>query len=150
MIRVLEPGEHVVAVAVLESDWGEDTAPIPGARRIRRVHRHWAPAASSRLLVDALATLDLPDDVGTAYIAGRGTNRASTRSRDRLVCDRLVCDRLVCDRLVCDRLVCDRLVCDRLVCDRLVCDRLVRERGWPREAIKVNPFWTPGKRGPHP
>lgn len=28
-------------------------------------------------------------------------------------------------------------------------DHLVRERGWPRKAITVKPFWTPGKRGLH-
>lgn len=28
-------------------------------------------------------------------------------------------------------------------------DFLVRERGWPRTAIKVKPFWTPGKRCLH-
>lgn len=24
---------------------------------------------------------------------------------------------------------------------------LVRERGWPRRAVVVKPFWTPGRRG---
>nr|WP_268244740.1 SIP domain-containing protein [Microbispora rosea] len=24
---------------------------------------------------------------------------------------------------------------------------LVRERGWPRKAVVVKPFWTPGRRG---
>ncbi|WP_051580016.1 siderophore-interacting protein [Pseudonocardia acaciae] len=28
-------------------------------------------------------------------------------------------------------------------------DHLVRERGWPRSAVTVKPFWTPGKRGLH-
>ncbi|GAB3429684.1 siderophore-interacting protein [Actinophytocola sediminis] len=28
-------------------------------------------------------------------------------------------------------------------------DHLVRERGWPRRAITVKPFWTPGRRGLH-
>ncbi|MFI9405154.1 siderophore-interacting protein [Nocardia sp. NPDC052316] len=28
-------------------------------------------------------------------------------------------------------------------------DHLVRERDWPRDAITVKPFWTPGKRGLH-
>ncbi|MFI7487347.1 siderophore-interacting protein [Micromonospora echinaurantiaca] len=32
---------------------------------------------------------------------------------------------------------------------QLVRDFLVRERHWPRTAIKVKPFWTPGKRGLH-
>jgi NADPH-dependent ferric siderophore reductase len=26
-------------------------------------------------------------------------------------------------------------------------DHLVRDRGWPRAAVKVKPFWAPGKRG---
>jgi NADPH-dependent ferric siderophore reductase len=33
-------------------------------------------------------------------------------------------------------------------CQR-VRDHLVRDRGWPRGAIVVKPFWTPGKRGLH-
>ncbi|MFI6479658.1 siderophore-interacting protein [Nonomuraea sp. NPDC050663] len=105
MIRALAPGEQVVGV--LESESAEDEVPVPGAHRIRRVHRHRAPAASSRLLVDALAALDLPDGVGAAYVAGEART------------------------------------------GQLVRDHLVRERGWPREAIKVKPFWTPGKRGLH-
>ncbi|GAA4203302.1 hypothetical protein GCM10022252_60750 [Streptosporangium oxazolinicum] len=32
---------------------------------------------------------------------------------------------------------------------QMVRDHLVRERNWPRTSIKVKPFWTPGKRGPH-
>ncbi|WP_020672324.1 siderophore-interacting protein [Amycolatopsis nigrescens] len=28
-------------------------------------------------------------------------------------------------------------------------DHLVRDRGWPRTAVKIKPFWTPGKRGLH-
>ncbi|APU15999.1 MULTISPECIES: siderophore-interacting protein [Actinoalloteichus] len=32
---------------------------------------------------------------------------------------------------------------------QLVRNLLVRERGWPRTAIKVKPFWAPGKRGLH-
>jgi NADPH-dependent ferric siderophore reductase len=30
---------------------------------------------------------------------------------------------------------------------QLVRAHLVRERGWPRRAVRVKPFWTPGKRG---
>ncbi|WKX69119.1 siderophore-interacting protein [Streptomyces sp. XD-27] len=32
---------------------------------------------------------------------------------------------------------------------QMVRDHLVKERGWPRTAVKVKPFWTPGKRGLH-
>lgn len=32
---------------------------------------------------------------------------------------------------------------------RLVRNHLVREHNWPRTAIKVKPFWAPGKRGLH-
>ncbi|GAA2385745.1 siderophore-interacting protein [Nonomuraea africana] len=32
---------------------------------------------------------------------------------------------------------------------QMVRDYLVRERNWSRRAIKVKPFWTPGKRGLH-
>lgn len=32
---------------------------------------------------------------------------------------------------------------------QMVRDHLVRERGWPRSAIRVKPFWAPGKRGLH-
>ncbi|MFS0724188.1 siderophore-interacting protein [Paenibacillus sp. 1P07SE] len=31
----------------------------------------------------------------------------------------------------------------------LIMLHLIRERGWPRNAVKVKPFWTPGKRGLH-
>jgi NADPH-dependent ferric siderophore reductase len=30
---------------------------------------------------------------------------------------------------------------------QLLRQHLVRERGWPRQAIRMKPFWTPGKRG---
>ncbi|MEU4829477.1 siderophore-interacting protein [Streptosporangium sp. NPDC023615] len=32
---------------------------------------------------------------------------------------------------------------------RLVRDHLVREHNWPRQSIKIKPFWTPDKRGLH-
>lgn len=32
---------------------------------------------------------------------------------------------------------------------RLLRDHLVRRRNWPRTAIKVKPFWAPGKKGLH-
>lgn len=32
---------------------------------------------------------------------------------------------------------------------QMIRDYLIRERNWPRAAIKVKPFWTPGKRGLH-
>lgn len=32
---------------------------------------------------------------------------------------------------------------------RAIRDHLVGERGWPRDAVTVKPFWTPGKRGLH-
>lgn len=32
---------------------------------------------------------------------------------------------------------------------QLIRNHLVRERDWPRQSIKVKPFWTPNKRGLH-
>ncbi|WP_246075689.1 SIP domain-containing protein [Nonomuraea terrae] len=37
---------------------------------------------------------------------------------------------------------------EALTC-RVIRDRLVRDRNWPRTAITIKPFWTPGKRGLH-
>ncbi|MFI7611670.1 siderophore-interacting protein [Nonomuraea terrae] len=37
---------------------------------------------------------------------------------------------------------------EALTC-RVIRDHLVRDRNWPRTAIKIKPFWTPGKRGLH-
>lgn len=108
MIRAL--GESARVYAVLESEAPAHDMPMPGPHprhAVHRVHRRGAPAASSRLLVEAVAGLALPDGPGAAYVAGEART-----------------------------------------C-QLVRDHLVRERGWPRSAVAVKPFWTPGRRGLH-
>lgn len=104
MIRALDASAEVYGV--LESETPEHDLPLPGPP-VRRVHRHGAPAASSRVLLAAVAELDLPGNTGAAYVAGEARTCQMVR------------------------------------------DYLVRERNWPRTAIKVKPFWTPGKRGLH-
>ncbi|XVQ08307.1 siderophore-interacting protein [Spirillospora sp. CA-255316] len=105
MLRGLDAEARVYGV--LESESAEHDLPMPGPHRLRRVHRAGAPAASSRILLSAVADLDLPGRDGAAYIAGEARTCQMVR------------------------------------------DHLVRERGWQRTAIKVKPFWTPGKRGLH-
>jgi NADPH-dependent ferric siderophore reductase len=105
MLRGLDAGARVHGV--LESDSAEHDLPMPGPHRLHRVHRAGAPAASSRILLAAVADLDLPGTDGAAYIAGEARTCQMVR------------------------------------------DHLVRERGWQRTAVKVKPFWTPGKRGLH-
>lgn len=105
MIRQLGPSARICGV--LESEGPEHDLPMPGSPPLRRVHRHGASAASSEVLLAAVAELDLPDEPGAAYLAGEART-----------------------------------------C-QLVRDFLVRERGWLRTAIKVKPFWAPGKRGLH-
>jgi NADPH-dependent ferric siderophore reductase len=82
MIRALGPTAEVYAV--LESEAPEHDLPMPAA--VRRVHRRGVPAASSRVLLAAVAELDLPGNAGAAYVAGEaGTCRLV---RDFLVRER--------------------------------------------------------------
>ncbi|MEV4223436.1 MULTISPECIES: siderophore-interacting protein [unclassified Nonomuraea] len=71
---------------VLESEGPEHDLPMPGDPPLRRVHRHGAPAASSRVLLAAVAELDLPGDAGAAYVAGEA--RTCQMVRDHLVRER--------------------------------------------------------------
>ncbi|MBL1095083.1 siderophore-interacting protein [Streptomyces coffeae] len=105
MIRALGPSARVYGV--LESEGPEHDPPMPGPHPLRRVHRDGASAASSAILLNAVAALELPADAGFAYLAGEART-----------------------------------------C-RMVRDHLTRDRGWPKTAIKLKPFWAPGKRGLH-
>ncbi|MFG3440093.1 siderophore-interacting protein [Nonomuraea sp. NPDC047897] len=84
MIRAL--GASAEVYGVLESDAPEHDLPVPAPAPLRRVHRHGAPAASSRLLLAAVAELDLPNNAGAAYVAGEA--RTCQLVRDFLVRER--------------------------------------------------------------
>ncbi|MEO3885453.1 siderophore-interacting protein [Nonomuraea sp. B5E05] len=84
MLRALDASAEVYGV--LESEAPEHDLPMPGARALRRVHRHGAPAASSRVLLAAVADLDLPGNAGAAYVAGEA--RSCQMVRDYLVRER--------------------------------------------------------------
>ncbi|MFI7633975.1 siderophore-interacting protein [Nonomuraea sp. NPDC049400] len=84
MIRALDPSAEVYGV--LESEAPEHDLPMPEARPLRRVYRRGAPAASSRVLLGAVAELDLPGNTGAAYVAGEA--RTCQLVRDFLVRER--------------------------------------------------------------
>ncbi|WP_026401821.1 siderophore-interacting protein [Actinomadura rifamycini] len=84
MLRALDPAARVFGV--LESESPEHDMPLPGPHRLRRVHRHGAPAASSPTLAAAVAGLDLPGTDGAAYVAGEA--RTCRLVRDHLVRER--------------------------------------------------------------
>lgn len=105
MLRSLDGSTPVWAA--LESATPADDLPLPRESELHRVHRDGAPATSSKVLLDAVAGLPLPDHPGVAYVAGEAKT------------------------------------------SQMIRDHLVRERGWPRSAVTVKPFWAPGKRGLH-
>lgn len=84
MIRAL--GASAEVYGVLESESPEHDLPLPGAPSLRRVHRHGMSAVASRVLLAAVAELDLPDNTGTAYVAGEA--RTCQLVRDFLVRER--------------------------------------------------------------
>ncbi|GAA3170653.1 siderophore-interacting protein [Nonomuraea salmonea] len=83
MIRAL--GDAAEVHGVVESEAPEHDLPLPG-RPLRRVHRHGSPAVASRVLLDAVAGLDLPGNTGAAYVAGEA--RTCQLVRDFLVRER--------------------------------------------------------------
>ena len=86
---------------VIETDTAVDALELP----LTGVYRNGASAASSALLVEAVAGLELPSSPGVAYLAGEART-----------------------------------------C-QLVRRHLMVDRGWPRRAVVVKPFWAPGRRG---
>ena len=86
MLRGLDASARVYGV--LESEDAEHDPPLPGPHRLDRVYRGGAPAASSTVMLDAVARLDLPEpgDEGAAYVAGEA--RTCQMVRDHLVRDR--------------------------------------------------------------
>ncbi|MGN9844367.1 siderophore-interacting protein [Nonomuraea sp. H19] len=84
MIRAL--GASAEVYGILESETSEHDLAMPGTHPLRRVHRHGAPAASSRVLLGAVAELDLPGNAGAAYVAGEA--RTCQMVRDFLVRER--------------------------------------------------------------
>ncbi|MCO6006313.1 siderophore-interacting protein [Actinoallomurus purpureus] len=79
MVRAL--GDAPV-YGVIEVDTPEDRLPVDLTWR----YREGAPAASSATLVAAVRDLDLPDEPGTAYVAGEA--RTVQAVRDVLVRER--------------------------------------------------------------
>jgi len=84
MLRAL--GDSAEVCGVLESADPEHDLPMPEARPLRRVHRRGASAASSQVLLSAVAQLDLPGNAGAAYVAGEA--RTCQMVRDFLVRER--------------------------------------------------------------
>ncbi|GII20313.1 siderophore-interacting protein [Planomonospora parontospora] len=84
MIRALDASAEVYGV--LEGESPEHDLPLPGTRPLRRVHRHGGPAVASRVLLEAVAELDLPGNAGAAYVAGEA--RTCQMVRDFLVRER--------------------------------------------------------------
>ncbi|MFC5821261.1 siderophore-interacting protein [Nonomuraea harbinensis] len=84
MIRAL--GASAEVSGVLESETPEYDLPLPGTPPLRRVHRHGTPAVASRVLLAAVAELDLPGNAGAAYVAGEA--RTCQMVRDFLVRER--------------------------------------------------------------
>ncbi|MFI0405154.1 siderophore-interacting protein [Actinomadura sp. 3N508] len=84
MLRELDASARVYGV--LESETPEVDPPLPGPHRLRRVHREGSPAASSKVMLDAVARLDLPTAPGAAYVAGEA--RTCQMVRDHLVRER--------------------------------------------------------------
>lgn len=135
MLRSLGGGAAVYGV--LESESPEHDVPLPGPDGLRRVHRHGTPAASSPTLLRAVADLELPRPVlhgppppgaGAEAGTGAGTGAGAPGTPPATGAAYLAGEARTC---------------------QLIRDHLVRERGWPRAAIKVKPFWTPGRRGMH-
>ncbi|QXJ21824.1 siderophore-interacting protein [Actinomadura graeca] len=84
MIGALNGSARVFGV--LESESPEDDIPMPRPLELRRVHRHGAPAHYSKTLLAGVTELALPDEPGTAYVAGEA--RTCQMIRDHLVRDR--------------------------------------------------------------
>ncbi|WP_106402306.1 siderophore-interacting protein [Actinocorallia populi] len=84
MIRAL--GASAEVYGVLESEAPEHDLPVPAPRPLLRVHRHGASAATSKVLLEAVAGLDLPTGSGAAYVAGEA--RTCQKVRDLLVRER--------------------------------------------------------------
>ena len=101
MLRALPPAVSVYGI--IEADEPEDRLPLD--RELTWQYRKGRPAAASPTLLEAFAQLKLPEEPGTAYLAGEARTIQMLRRH------------------------------------------LVAERGWPRQAIRTKPFWTPGKRG---
>ncbi|MFI0422459.1 siderophore-interacting protein [Spongiactinospora sp. 9N601] len=76
--------ESAPVYGVVEADREGDHLDLP--RELVRIYRNGASAASSELLVKAVADLDLPDTPGTAYLAGEA--RTIQAIRRHLVHDR--------------------------------------------------------------
>ncbi|GAB3983222.1 siderophore-interacting protein [Actinoallomurus acanthiterrae] len=79
MVRALDDAP---AYGVIEADAPDDRLPVDLTWR----YREGAPAASSATLVAAVRDLDLPDEPGTAYVAGEA--RTVQAVRDHLVRER--------------------------------------------------------------
>ncbi|MGX6446722.1 siderophore-interacting protein [Patulibacter sp. S7RM1-6] len=77
MLRALPAGERVHGI--LEAETADDQLVVPRGDELRRVERHGASASPSGVLVEALRSLDLPDEPGTAYLAGEAKTIQAVR-----------------------------------------------------------------------
>ncbi|XRQ05800.1 siderophore-interacting protein [Actinomadura welshii] len=84
MLRSLDESARVHGV--VESEDAEHAPPLPRPHRLDRVYREGASAAASKVMLDAVARLDLPEGEGAAYVAGEA--RTCQLVRDHLVRDR--------------------------------------------------------------
>ncbi|MFD0687471.1 siderophore-interacting protein [Actinomadura fibrosa] len=78
MLRALPADEAVFGA--IETARPEDALPLPRAAELSWCHRGDAAAASSGVLVDAVRALDLPDEPGTAYVAGEARTVQAVRA----------------------------------------------------------------------
>ncbi len=76
MLRALGP--EAAVYGAVEAEGPGDHLELP--RELARVCRAGAPAAGSRVLVDAVRALDLPDEPGFAYLAGEARTIQAVRA----------------------------------------------------------------------
>ncbi|MEV6873187.1 SIP domain-containing protein [Amycolatopsis sp. NPDC051128] len=80
IVRALPASARVLGV--FEADEPDGDVPVPRGAQFRRVHRHGAGAAGSRVLADGVAGLDLPrgaDHGGVAYLTGEARTIQAVR-----------------------------------------------------------------------
>lgn len=77
MLRALKPGALVHGI--IEVDDEADRLPLPYAEQITWLSRHAASAERTAPLIQALRSLQLPDEPGHAYIAGEAKTCAAAR-----------------------------------------------------------------------
>ncbi len=77
MLRSLPTGERVHGA--IEAAARDEHLAIPGGEELLRVERDGAPASPSAVLLEAVRSIALPDDPGTAYLAGEAKTIQAVR-----------------------------------------------------------------------